>query len=56
MNHLIHLEIWGDSDDEDEWNDDDWADWDDWEDSKDARDREAKALFYKELNKSKKKK
>lgn len=50
------LGIWGDSDDEDEWNDDDWADWDDWEDSKEARDREAKALFYKELNQSKKKK
>ena len=43
-------------DDEDEWNDDDWADGDNWEDSKEARDREAKALFYKELNKSKKKK
>lgn len=50
------LGLWGDSDDEDEWNDDDWADEDDWEDSKEARDREAKALFYKELNKSKKKK
>lgn len=49
------LGIWGDSDDEDEWNDDDWADGDNWEDSKEARDREAKALFYKELNKSKKK-
>lgn len=50
------LGLWGDSDDEDEWNDDDWADEDDWADSKEARDRETKALFYRELNKSKKKK
>lgn len=40
----------GNSDDEDGWNDDDW------EDNEKDRDLEAKALFYKELNKSRKKK
>lgn len=50
------LGFWGDSDDEDEWNDDDWVDEDDWEDSQEDRDLEANALFYKELNKSRKKK
>lgn len=50
------LGFWGDSDDEDEWNDDDWVDEDDWEDNEEDRDLEANALFYKELNKSRKKK
>lgn len=44
------LGFWGNSDDEDGWNDDDW------EDNEEDRDLEAKALFYKELNKSRKKK
>lgn len=44
------LGFWGNSDDEDGWNDDDW------EDNEEDRNLEAKALFYKELNKSRKKK